>query len=236
MDRSVQNSISEWTRRSRKRYTVAVQPPKLTAKGAATRDRIVAATADLILARGVGGTSLDDIGAETATSKGQLFHYFPGGKTELVAAIAAFQGERVLDAQRPYLESLDTWDAWDCWRGAVLAHYGSQPHWGCPISAVAREVIGNDPERAGELAAYMDRWREYLQAGLDRMRSTGLLRSDADPEQLALSTFAALQGGLLLTQTMQSLKPLEAALDGALTALHAAAAQGTSTTLPGRLV
>ncbi|MDX6563333.1 MAG: hypothetical protein QOD65_3147, partial [Gaiellales bacterium] len=30
----------------------------LTAKGAATRDRIVEAAADLILARGVGGTSL----------------------------------------------------------------------------------------------------------------------------------------------------------------------------------
>jgi hypothetical protein len=36
---------------------------------------------------------------------------------------------------------------------------------------------------------------------------------------LALSTFAALHGGLLLTQTMQSPKPLE----GALAALHAAA-------------
>ncbi len=197
---------------------------KLTPKGAATRDRIVAATADLVLAHGVGGTSLDDIRAETATSKGQLFHYFPGGKTELVAAIASFQGERVLDAQRPYLDSLDTWDAWEGWRRAVLAHYGSQPHWGCPVSALAREVIGNDPERARELSAYMDRWRRYLQAGLERMHCAGILRPDAEPEKLALSTFAALQGGLLLTQTMQSLKPLEAALDGALTTLHAVSA------------
>ena len=54
------------------------------------------------------------------------------------------------------------------------------------------------------------------------MRATGILRSDADPKKLALSTFAALQGGLLLTQTMQSLKPLEAALEGALTNLHTA--------------
>ena len=40
---------------------------------------------------------------------------------------------------------------------------------------------------------------------------------------IALSILAPLQGGLLLTQTMQSLKPLEAALDGALTALRASA-------------
>ncbi len=203
-------------------------PSKLTPKGAATRDRIVGATADLVLARGIGHTSLDDIGAEAATSKGQLFHYFPKGKTELVAAIASLQGERVLDAQRPYLDALDSWDAWEGWRRALLAHYGSQPHWGCPISALARDVAGDDPEQARELTAYMDRWRGYLEAGLDRMRSAGLLRPDAEPGRLALSTFAALQGGLLLTQTMQSLEPLEAALDGALTALRAAGTEGVS--------
>jgi AcrR family transcriptional regulator len=196
---------------------------KLTPKGAATRERIVASSADLVLARGIGGTTLDDIRAGTATSKGQLFHYFPGGKAELVGAIASFQGERVLDAQRPSLDTLDTWSAWEGWRRAVLDHYSSQVHWGCPISALAREVIGNDPERAAELAAYMDRWRGYLQAGLERMRTKGILRPDADPEKLALSVFAALQGGLLLTQTMQSLEPLNAALDGALAALRAAA-------------
>jgi len=202
---------------------------KLTPKGAATRERIVASSADLVLSRGVGGTTLDDIRAGTSTSKSQLFHYFPGGKAELVGAIASFQGERVLDAQRPSLDALDSWEAWEDWRRAVLAHYGSQAHWGCPISALAREVIGNDPERAAELVAYMDRWRGYLRAGVERMRSDGLLRPDADPEKLALSIFAALQGGLLLTQTMQSIEPLDAALDGALAALHAAAASS-----PGR--
>jgi AcrR family transcriptional regulator len=195
---------------------------KLTPKGAATRARIVASSADLVLARGVGGTTLDDIRAGTATSKSQLFHYFPGGKSELVAAIASLQGERVLDAQRPYLDALDSWDAWEGWRRAVLSHYGSQRHWGCPISALAREVIDADSERATELAAYMDRWRSYLQDGVERMRSAGLLRPEVDAEKLALAIFAALQGGLLLTQAMQSLEPLDAALDGALTALRAA--------------
>jgi AcrR family transcriptional regulator len=195
---------------------------KLTPKGAATRARIVEAAADLILARGAGGTSLDDIRAGTATSKGQLFHYFPGGKGELVSAIASFQSERVLDAQRPFLDTLDTWEAWAGWRDAVVAHYGSQAHWGCPIGALTAELLGNEPARAAELAAHMDRWRGYLEAGLERMRASGLLREDADPHALALSTFAALHGGLMLTQMMQSIEPLEAALDGALAALRAA--------------
>ena len=194
-----------------------------TPKGEATRARIVQAAADLILARGVGGTSLDDIRAGTATSKSQLFHYFPGGKSALIGAIAAFQSERVLDAQRPYLDALDSWEAWQRWRDAVVAHYGSQPHWGCPIGALASELVAHDPEYAPDVAAYMDRWRGYLEAGVVRMRAAGLLRSDTDPEGIALAIFAALHGGLLLSQTMHSIRPLQAALDGALTALRAAA-------------
>jgi AcrR family transcriptional regulator len=197
---------------------------KLTPKGVATRERIVAAAADLILAGGVGRTSLDDIRAQTRTSKSQLFHYFPGGKSDLVGAIAAFQGERVLAAQRPWLDSLDTWEAWDGWRDAVLRHYTSQGHWGCPIGSMASELVGKSHERATDLADYMDRWRGHLEAGLSRMREANLLRPDADPRALSLSVFAALQGGLLLTQTMQSGEPLAAALDGALKGLRAWAA------------
>lgn len=200
---------------------------KLTPKGAATRTRIVEAAADLILARGVGGTNLDDICTETKTSKGQLFHYFPGGKGELVSAIAAFQTERVLDAQRPFLDTLDRWDDWDRWRDAVVAHYGSQPTWGCPIGALTAELVKNEPARAAEVAAYMNRWRGYIQAGLTRMRDQGLLRNDADPHTLALSIFSALHGGLLLTQMMETIEPLEAALDGALNALRATATAPT---------
>jgi AcrR family transcriptional regulator len=148
----------------------------------------------------VGGTTLNDIRAGTGTSKSQLFQYFPGGKSDLVRALADLQTERVLDAQRPFLDALDTWEAWDAWRNAVVAHYSSQPSWGCPIGAMTSELIGSDPLLAVEVAEHMDRWRGYLQAGLTRMLAAGQLRADADPETLALATFASLQGGLLLAQ------------------------------------
>jgi hypothetical protein len=90
---------------------------------------------------------------------------------------------------------------------------------------LASELLGNDPARAAEVAAHMDRWRGYLQAGLTRMRAASLLRADAEPEALALAVFASLQGGLLLTQTMQSPRPLEAAMDAAFMALRAAGAE-----------
>jgi AcrR family transcriptional regulator len=193
---------------------------RLTAKGAATRGRIVEAATDLVLARGVNGTSLDDIRAGTATSKSQLFHYFPGGKSELVSAIAAFQMERVLAAQRPWLDTLDTWEDWDAWRDAVVEHYASQTHNCCAISSMVTDLLVNDPERAAEVNGHAERWCAYLTAGLRRMSEQGKLRADADPERLAVAVFAALQGGLLLMQARDSIAPLEAALDGALAALR----------------
>ena len=198
----------------------------LTEKGAATRGRIVQAAADLVLERGASGTSLDDIRAATTTSKSQLFHYFPGGKSELISAIGAFQAERVLDAQRPFLEELDTWESWEGWRDAVLAHYGSQPHWGCPIGALTSELARSDPDHAADAIAHMDRWRGYLKAGIGRMVDAGRLGNDADPENLSLAVFAALQGGLLLTATAESIEPLEASLDLALMALRSRASSG----------
>jgi AcrR family transcriptional regulator len=202
---------------------MTTSPAPLTQKGAATRERIVRAAADLVLARGAQGTSLDDIRAATATSKSQLFHYFPGGKSDLISALAALQVERVLDAQRPYLDQLDTWESWEGWRAAVLAHYGSQPHWGCPIGALTAELVRSEPARAHEAVAHMDRWRGYIEAGLNRMANAGRLRADADPRQLALAVFAALHGGLALSAMMESIEPLQAALNGALATLHASA-------------
>lgn len=199
---------------------IAAQPG-LTPKGAATRDRIVKAAADLVLQRGAQGTSLDDIRTATATSKSQLFHYFPGGKGELVSAIGALQAERVLDAQRPYLDTLDTWVAWERWRDAVVTHYGTQPHWGCPIGALTAELVRSEPHRAPAAVAHMDRWRGYLQAGLTRMIQTGRLRANTNPRTLSLAIFAAVQGGLALTAMTESIEPLEAALDGALVMLRA---------------
>src|ERR1700733_6837806 len=180
--------------------------PQLTARGAATRARIVESAAEQVLAGGVGGTSLDDIRADTETSKSQLFHYFPGGKSELVGAIASFQADRVLAAQEPHLSRLATWDDWRGWRDAVVAHYGSQPHWGCPIGALTSELINSDPSRASVVTAHMDRWLGYLRAGLVRMQSAGRLPATADPDALALSIFSSLHGGLLLTQTMKSIR------------------------------
>lgn len=48
----------------------------------------------------------------------------------------------------------------------------------------------------------------------------------ADPDDLALATLAALQGGLLLTQMQRSTRPLEKSLDAMLAHIQSCAKPG----------
>ena len=56
------------------------------------------------------------------------------------------------------------------------------------------------------------------------MHERGDLRPEADPDQLALATLAAVQGGLLLTQTRRDTLALEAALDTVLAHIESCSA------------
>ena len=73
------------------------EPNSLTARGVATRSRIVEAAADLIYAHGVERTSLDEVMAASGVSKSQLYHYFADRDAlvlEVIARQSAFSTRR----------------------------------------------------------------------------------------------------------------------------------------------
>lgn len=191
-------------------------PQRLTRKGAATRGRIVAAAAGLMLERGVAGTSTDDVRAAAGVSTSQIYHYF-ADKNALVRAVIAHQTQAVLDAQQPLLSNLDSLGALRAWRDLVVGVQRERHcQGGCPIGSLASELAESDEVARGDLVDGFSRWEAPIRAGIHAMRDRGELRRDADPDQLALALLAALQGGLLLTQTRRETAPLEAALDAML--------------------
>src|SRR5437660_7660199 len=118
----------------------------LTARGAATRARIVEATADLIYAHGVERTSLDEVMAAGGVSKSQLYHYF-ADKDALVLEVIARQTERVLDAQRSHLEALDSLPSLKAWLNIFVRLDKATQSRGCPLGSLASE-LANDSEPA----------------------------------------------------------------------------------------
>jgi TetR/AcrR family transcriptional repressor of nem operon len=191
------------------------EPRSLTARGAATRARIVEAAADLIYVHGVERTSLDDVMAASGVSKSQLYHYF-ADKDALVLEVIARQTERVLDAQRPLLEALDSLPALKAWRDAILRLNEAVQSRGCPLGSLANELANESEPARKRLADSFSMWRERIGNGLARMQERGELGPSADPHELALALLSAVEGGLLLAKTARSGRPLEIAIDMAI--------------------
>ena len=200
-----------------------METAKITERGRVTRQRIIEATGEQILASGIGGTTLDTVRAATLTSKGQLFHYFPGGKAELVRDVANWEGRQLREAQEPEIQDLGSWESWERWRTLLVNYYIGRGRWACPIGSLATQAAMTDPELASTIAESMRAWRGALATGVQRMQSTGTVDKSADSERIATVILAAIQGGLLLSQPEGSAWPLEAALDTALAPLHSVA-------------
>ena len=187
----------------------------LTARGAATRARIIDATADLIYARGVDQTSLDEVMEVSGVSKSQLYHYF-ADKDALVLEVIARQTTRVLDAQQPHLGSLDSLPALKAWRDAIIRLNKAARGRGCPLGSLASELATESEPARKRLADSFAIWHERIEMGLAKMRERGDLAASADPHKLAFALLSAVQGGLLLAKTTRSNRPLEIALDMAI--------------------
>jgi TetR/AcrR family transcriptional regulator, transcriptional repressor for nem operon len=187
-----------------------------TSKGQATRARIVEAAAALMYEHGVCNTSTEEILKAAQVSNSQLYHYF-ADKDDLTRAVIAYQVERVLSSQEHLLAGLDSFAALESWRDTLVSFASkSQGRGGCPIGSLASELADLNEDARQTLAAGFARWETAIRAGLEAMRDRGELRTGADPEQLALATLAALQGGLLLTQTRRDATPLATGLDAAI--------------------
>lgn len=190
--------------------------PRLTRRGAATRRRIIEASAGLIVEHGVAGTSLDEIMAVAGVSKSQLYHYFID-KDAIVGEVIQLQIGRVLAAQNPQLSAIDSMPALRDWRDAIVALSRAQgDKGGCPVGALANELSNRSEHARGLLAQSFEKWRVDIENGLKKMRDRGVLSNVVEPEELATAILSAVQGGLLLAKTTRSVRPVEIALDMAL--------------------
>lgn len=157
---------------------------ELTAKGRATRDRIVAGAAEVLREQGVAAT-LDDVMARTRTSKSRLLRYFTSGKDELLLAVAQFEADRVLEDQQPHLSRLDSWEAWgDVAGNAVAERYEAQGDQ-CPLGSLFSQIGRSTPGARAIVVELMRRWQEDLAAGIRALQATGRLPLGLDVDTRA---------------------------------------------------
>jgi AcrR family transcriptional regulator len=185
--------------------------PRLTAKGERTRARIVAAAARLIYGRGVAGTTLDDVKVAAGVSGSQMYHYFPD-KDELVQAVIAYQADIIAGNQRQ--AGLGSAEGLRAWRDVVIAEARSgEGKGGCPLGSLVGQLAETDPRARALLAGGFAQWQNAIGEGLRRLHQAGQLADGTDPDALAVTLLATLQGGLLLAQVKRDPRILETAVD-----------------------
>ena len=184
--------------------------PKLTPKGARTRARIVEEAAALIHERGVAATTLEDVKLAADVSGSQMYHYFPD-KNELVQAVIDYQAEAIVERQRQALSNANGIEAWQ--HMVIAAAKRTKAQGGCQLGSLVGQLAESDPEARALIAGGFDQWAAAIADGLRPLHADGKLPSDIDPDDLATTLLATLQGGLLLAQVQQSSRPFETAVN-----------------------
>jgi AcrR family transcriptional regulator len=189
----------------------AQQAARLTPKGERTRARIVAAAARLVHEGGVAETTVEDVKAAAGVSSSQLYHYF-ADKDELVQAVIDHQADAIVgNTERA---GLGTPEGLRAWRELVVAQAArSSGQGGCPLGSLGGQLAETDARARGQIADGFDRWSDGLRAGLRELDAAGRLRPGLDPDALAVTLLASLQGGLLLAQVQRDPRALATALD-----------------------
>jgi AcrR family transcriptional regulator len=173
---------------------------QFTAKGLATRERILQSAAQVILSEGLLGFSLDKVRQAASVSGSQLTHYF-SDRQSLIRAVVERQMEVVLAFHRqPEVGGLDSFDDWERWADLNVRYLRRIGYRGTPTYHVlAGQLTKSDHETRQTFADAYWRWVALLEESFRRMKRRGVLVGSARPRQLALVVVAAHQGAGTLT-------------------------------------
>ena len=168
----------------------------LTAKGRATRERIVKAAAQVILNDGLSSLSMVNVRKAARVSGSQLAHYF-GDKQALIRAVIMRQMQVVLNFHhQPKLAGLQSFDDFERWIDLNMRYLRQIGYEGTPTyHALAGQLAKSDAATRETIAAGYRQWVELLEQAIARMKDRGVLVADADPRQLAIVIVTAHQGG-----------------------------------------
>jgi AcrR family transcriptional regulator len=173
-----------------------------------TRSRIVDASAELFRRQGYSGTGVKQIVAAAEAPFGSLYHFFPGGKEQLGAAVIRWSGRqyaRVGEAAlAPAPDVVSGVRAFFAAAARDLRDSGYAD--ACPIAMVALEVSSVSEPMREACAEVFEGWIAGLAA---RFQDAGI--APAAARELAIAMLAGLEGAFVLSRALRSTEPLSVA-------------------------
>lgn len=168
-----------------------------------TRQKLVAATRDLVLQQGFTGTGVDQICANAGVTKGAFFHHFKSknevGKAaledwasfgmNLYAAAKAEPARYPLDHVHRFFEIMV---------GFVENTPSSLT---CVVGMMSQELANANPELREHCAAYLGDWTDFARELLDEAKVMQAPAVEFDSEAVAWFLNSLWQGSMLVAKT-----------------------------------
>ncbi|HEX3511029.1 MAG TPA: TetR/AcrR family transcriptional regulator [Solirubrobacteraceae bacterium] len=175
---------------------------------ASTRERIVETSAGLFRRQGFSGTGVKQIVAEASAPFGSIYHFFPGGKSQLGAETirwsGAIYGQLIGAFYPPGTDPVAATAAF--FDGAAQTLVDTDYADACPIATVALEVSSTNEEMREACAEVFESWI----AGAAEAFAAGGVPESARRE-LAIQLLASLEGAFVLARALRSTEPVLAA-------------------------
>jgi TetR/AcrR family transcriptional repressor of lmrAB and yxaGH operons len=163
---------------------------------------MIAGAMKLLARRGLQATSFSEVLELTGAPRGSIYHHFPEGKDQLVAAAIDLAGDRALEPLEQIAGASPeeiTELFLGMWR-RLLSHANFDA--GCSVLAVT--VAADSRELLDHAGNVFRSWRGRL---AELLEQGGL--TPADARQLAVTLVAASEGAVVLSRAERSMEPFE---------------------------
>jgi AcrR family transcriptional regulator len=161
---------------------------------------MVISTALLIRERGAHSTAISDVLEHSGAPRGSAYHYFPGGRTQLLCEAVDYAAEHTAARVAKAEHSLAAVDVIvDGFRRLLVE---SDYRAGCPVVAVAVEA--DNPAVIDRAAAAFAQWTELIGC---RLEADGVGSERA--EELAMLLMTSIEGAIVVARTARDVKPLD---------------------------
>lgn len=199
---------------------------------AETKERILDATAALFQRYGYTGTGLKQIVANANAPFGSIYHFFPGGKTELGEAVIRRSGQMYLELVLGVFEAAGdpVQGVRDIFDGAAAVLQATDYVDACPVATVALEVASSNEPLRQATAEVFETWIATAASSFG-----GGLLDERAARHLAMVVIELLEGGFVLSRAARSTEALDAAGDAAVIVVAAALNGASRPRRPRRL-
>jgi AcrR family transcriptional regulator len=167
--------------------------------GPNSRERLLSAAQQMLRESGMAGTGIKDVVARSGAPIGSLYHFFPGGKSQLVTESVRLQGDKLRHAlARDFATKRSPAASVRAFFDAVAEELdASRANAGCAVGAVALDLAPTDTEIRAECREAFDAWSATIAPHLP-------FRDERSRQSFATMIVLSIEGAFVLSRAARN--------------------------------